>query len=254
MERRDGTQIKFENQSKYDNFVQKLKSQLISFSNQACEENNVAIDSSDSKEVEAILMEVFMKYTLEFMRENMLVGGQKIQPSAEFSANGSKSQNNPDSTQYHLQLTQSKSGKRKVDKEPLTKPCDTSLNERVIRQQYALYDAAVGNTRKRKDLPVHIKQQVEQATKQAGESLERDVESIEEIEKERLSRAEEDPRQRYKVLNADLPNVERVQKNYRETNKIVSNLMESFPLMIENATRSIDLHKEIADVLYPSTQ
>jgi hypothetical protein len=48
-----------------------------------------------------------------------------------------------------------------------TLPYDTTLKEQVIRQQYALYEAKVKDTRKRKDFPTHIVQRVEAAAYQS---------------------------------------------------------------------------------------
>ncbi|PLW27290.1 hypothetical protein PCANC_26104 [Puccinia coronata f. sp. avenae] len=97
-------------------------------------ELKIKVDSLDCVAIEGILVDVFMKYTLQFRRTCFTT------PSGSYHARGSK-----------------------MPKPERTLPYDTTLKEQVIRQQYTLYEAKVKDTRKRKDFPTHIVQRVEAA-------------------------------------------------------------------------------------------
>ncbi|MBW0550135.1 hypothetical protein O181_089850 [Austropuccinia psidii MF-1] len=247
-ERGNDSFIKFQVQSDYDYFVEKLKNQLKNYSIKACQDNQIEIGSEDAKLVESILLDVFMKYTLEFMRENFLVEGRPIDPSPEFATSDSSRHPNgmvekPATKSHH---------RKKNDKQPPTRPCDTALNERVIRQQYALYDAAVGNTRKRKDLAAHILQRVEEAAQKANENLQNGVKEAERAEEEHQAESKIDPFKRWQVLNAELPKMTRIQEDYTDANKNILSLIESTPGLIDTADRAIKLHEEISTLLKTS--
>jgi hypothetical protein len=194
-----------------------------------------------------------MKYTLEFLRENLLVGGRPLTPPPDFSSNSDSSRrvNGAGSGEHH-HATQSGSDHARGSKAPKperTRPCDTALNERVIRQQYALYEAEVENTRKRKDLPAHIVQRVEAAAEQSSQHLLAKTEQVNQLEAARANQANMDPRQRWDVLNggstrpyvyppftcltcfrailpAEPPNIQGTQDNFTRANRTICELIQ----------------------------
>ncbi|KAA1098405.1 hypothetical protein PGT21_034829 [Puccinia graminis f. sp. tritici] len=241
--------IKFGSRADYNRFVGQLRSQLRSYLITSCQENNIEIGSPDYLAVESVLMDVFMKYTLEFIRENLLVDGRPLTPPPEFSepsrrVNGTGSGDQPNS--HH---SRSNSSRSKEPKPPRTRPCDTALNERVIRQQYALYDAAVENTRKRKDLPGHIVQRIEAAAEQSTKHLHSQTKEFDQLEATRAEEAANDPRQRWDVLNAEPPNIQETQEDFTGANQAICKLIQSLPQLIQTASRAINLHDEVANAL-----
>ncbi|KAH9464869.1 hypothetical protein MJO28_001424 [Puccinia striiformis f. sp. tritici] len=240
--------IKFGSRSDYNRFVAELRSQLRSYLITSCEENKIVIGSPDYLTAESVLMDVFMKYTLEFIRENLLVGGRPLTPPPEFgpATDPSRQQNG---TSTGEQASRTSNNRSKDPKPERTRPCDTALNERVIRQQYALYDAAVDNTRKRKDLPGHIVQRVETAAQQCSEHLLSQTKELEQLEAVRLEQADVDPTQRWDVLNAEPPDIQRTQDDFTGANHAICKLIESIPQLIQTASRAINLHEEVTKTL-----
>ncbi|OAV93355.1 hypothetical protein PTTG_27316 [Puccinia triticina 1-1 BBBD Race 1] len=243
--------IKFGSRADYNRFVGQLRSQLRSYLISSCQENNIEIGSPDFLTLESILMDVFIKYTLEFIRENLLVDSRPLTPPPEF-ADSSRPVNGDGSgeqqTSHHSQPSSSRNNKEPI-KPTLTRPCDTALNERVIRQQYALYDAAVENTRKRKDLPGHIIQRLETAAQQSSEHLHSQTEEINQLEANRAEQLTTDPRQRWDILNAEPPNIQETQANFTGANQTICELIQSLPQLIETTSRAINLHEEVANTL-----
>ncbi|KNZ62968.1 hypothetical protein VP01_1200g3 [Puccinia sorghi] len=196
--------IKFASRADYNHFVAQLRSQLRSYLITSCLENAIEIGSPDYLTLESVLMDVsilpflvFMKYTLEFLRENLLVGGRPLTPPAEFSTDPYRPVNGTDSGEQRSQ----KDGRNKVAKPAMTRPCDTALNERVIRQQYALCEADIENTRKRKDLPGHILQRVQAATDQSSNHLHAQTKLVDQLQAAHAQKLAIDPRQRWDVVN-----------------------------------------------------
>ncbi|POV99294.1 hypothetical protein PSHT_13601 [Puccinia striiformis] len=237
--------IKFGSRSDYNRFVAELRSQLRSYLITSCEENKIVIGSPDYLTAESVLMDVFMKYTLEFIRENLLVGGRPLTPPPEFGP----ATDQVNGTSTGEQASRTSNNRSKDPKPERTRPCDTALNERVIRQQYALYDAAVDNTRKRKDLPGHIVQRVETAAQQCSEHLLSQTKELEQLEAVRLEQADVDPTQRWDVLNAEPPDIQRTQDDFTGANHAICKLIESIPQLIQTASRAINLHEEVTKTL-----
>ncbi|PLW37836.1 hypothetical protein PCANC_21688 [Puccinia coronata f. sp. avenae] len=96
----------------------------------SCQELKIKVDSLDCVAIEGILVDVFMKYTLQFWRTCL------------------------------SEAVLSRRHRLLIKQQILTA-------EQVIRQQYALYEAKVKDTRKRKDFPTHIVQRVEAAAYQS---------------------------------------------------------------------------------------
>ncbi|PLW25127.1 hypothetical protein PCASD_26716 [Puccinia coronata f. sp. avenae] len=109
----------------------------------SCQELKIKVDSLDCVAIEGILMDVFMKYTLQFWRtclsEAVLSRRHRLLIKQQI-------------------LTAGEWGKLGIA---------PPQAEQVIRQQYALYEAKVKDTRKRKDFPTHIVQRVEAAAYQS---------------------------------------------------------------------------------------
>ncbi|PLW17654.1 hypothetical protein PCASD_09895 [Puccinia coronata f. sp. avenae] len=245
--------IKFASRADYNHFVAQLRTQLRTYLISSCQEHKIEVGSPDYAAIEAILMDVFMKYTLEFLRENLLVGGRPLTPPPDFSSNSDSSRrvNGAGSGEHH-HASQSGSDHARGSKAPKperTRPCDTALNERVIRQQYALYEAEVENTRKRKDLPAHIVQRVEAAAEQSSQHLLAKTEQVNQLEAARANQANMDPRQRWDVLNAEPPNIQGTQDNFTRANRTICELIQSLPQLMESACRAIDLHEEVTSTL-----
>ncbi|WAQ87512.1 hypothetical protein PtA15_8A416 [Puccinia triticina] len=102
---------------------------------------HIVIGSPDFLTLKSIIMDVFQKYAVKFIRENLLAASRPLTPPPEF----------PDSSRSVMRYS--------------------LINEGMIRQQSALYDAAVENTRKSKDLPAHILRRIEAAARQSSEHL-----------------------------------------------------------------------------------
>jgi len=185
-----------------------------------------------------------MKYTLEFLRENLLVGGRPVTPPAEFSGDASRAMNGTGGR------SEESAGRSKgLAKTGQTRPCDTALNERVIRQQYALCEAAIENTRKRKDLPGHIQQRVLAAADQASDHVRTHTRLVDHRETIRAQQLAADPRQRWDLLNAEPPDIQATQDDFTSANQTIGKLIHSLPQLIESASRAIDLHQEVASSL-----
>jgi len=238
--------IKFASRADYNHFVAQLRAQLRSYLVASCHENKVEIGSPDFLALEAVLMDVFMKYTLEFLRENLLVGGRPVTPPAELSGDGSGAVNGTGGRSEQ----QAAGGRSKgLAKTGQTRPCDTALNERVIRQQYALCEAAIENTRKRKDLPGHIQQRVLAAADQASDHVRTHTRLVDHRETIRAQQLAADPRQRWDLLNAEPPDIQATQDDFTSANQTIGKLIHSLPQLIESASRAIDLHQEVASSL-----
>lgn len=245
--------IRFESKPHYDHFVDQLKLQLRSYLLDSCQANHIQVGSHEFRIVESILIDVFMKYTLEFIRENLLVEGLPLAAPPEFATTSQSSRSLVNGNSSHHQNNHRPSSNRntKDSKQPMTRPCDTALNERVIRQQYALYDAAVGNTRKRKDFTGHIAQRVDQAAQESIDQLQSSLDEVQRLEAHRIQTLEIDPRQRWDVKNAKIPNPQRTQDDCTSTNQMICKLMKSLPELIESASQAIDLHEEVTNALKP---
>ncbi|PLW28190.1 hypothetical protein PCASD_24045 [Puccinia coronata f. sp. avenae] len=102
-------------------------------------ELKIKVDSLDCVAIEGILVDVFMKYTLQFRRTCLLEAVL--------------------SRRHRLLIKQQILTAGEWGKLGIAPP----QAEQVIRQQYALYEAKVKDTRKRKDFPTHIVQRVEAA-------------------------------------------------------------------------------------------
>lgn len=242
--------IRFESKPHYDHFVDQLKLQLRSYLIDSCQANHIQVGSHEFRIVESILMDVFMKYTLEFIRENLLVEGLPLAAPPEFATTSESSRRVNGSSHHNNHRSGSSRNTHQV-KPPITRPSDTALNDRVIRQQYALYEAAVGNTRKRKDFTGHIAQRVEGAAQESIDRLQSSLDEVQRLEAERTQKLEIDPRQRWDVQNAKIPNHQRTQEDFTCTNQIICKLMKSLPELIESASQAIELHEEVTNALKP---
>ncbi|PLW38915.1 hypothetical protein PCANC_15903 [Puccinia coronata f. sp. avenae] len=133
----------------------------------SCQELKIKVDSLDCVAIEGILVDVFMKYTLQFWRtclseavlsrRHRLLIKQQILTAGEWGKLGIA----PPQAGHTMREA------ARCLKPERTLPYDTTLKEQVIRQQYALYEAKVKDTRKQKDFPTHIIQRVEAAAYQS---------------------------------------------------------------------------------------
>lgn len=123
------------------------------------------------------------------MRPNLSVAGKAIPTPAEFATGTSSSQG--------AKLTKAQ------DVDEQTKPIDAAFNERVVRQQLAMYDAAVDNTRKRKDLPVHLVKLIKTAVETEEQKLNARVQLAEQAEADWHQDSDSDPCGRWTVINGE---------------------------------------------------
>ncbi|KAG0145254.1 hypothetical protein CROQUDRAFT_107959 [Cronartium quercuum f. sp. fusiforme G11] len=241
----ESSYIKLETQAEYDRFLEKLTAQVRTYTNESCVAHGIRLGSSEAKAAEEVIFDVFLKYTLELMRPNLSIAGVVIPPPPEFIAsttNSNKQTSGSSPTRSNVQ--------NPVEKQ--TKPIDTALSDRVIRQQFAVYDASVVNLRKRKDLPTHLVQLVKTGVDEQEARLNAQAEQIEQSEAARLEQMQLDSRTRWKVVNDKLINVDQAQEDFTATSSIFSKLLVSLPSVVEKSERAIELQKEFTESFCPT--
>ncbi|EGG04786.1 uncharacterized protein MELLADRAFT_72297 [Melampsora larici-populina 98AG31] len=235
--------IKFDHQNEYDEFIKKLTRQVKTYTEESCLCNGIRLGSSDAKVIEEVIFDVFLKHTIELMRPNLSISGLPIPAPPDFQSL-SKPQPNP--TKPTTTTTTSLSGQ--------TKPIDASLTERVVRQQYAVNEAAVDNSRKRKGLPNHLISLVNSSVDQHRSQLDGQVRNGLESNDDWLKVSEEiDPRNRWKIINDEVTNIKQAQEDYTTTGLIISNLLTSLPSIVDKTERAIELEETYGESFNPAS-
>jgi hypothetical protein len=125
------------------------------------------------------------------MRPNLSISGSPIPPPPDFTP-PTKPLKKPESSQPQAPITVAGQ----------TKPIDAALTERVVRQQYAVNEAAVDNSRKRKALPSHLMSLVKNGVEEHERVLDEKCESSKRNHDDWLDSSNQiDPRNRWKVVN-----------------------------------------------------
>ncbi|KAH9817149.1 hypothetical protein DFH28DRAFT_1156956 [Melampsora americana] len=226
--------IKFDHQIEYDHFINKLTTQVKSYTEEACLSNGIRLGSSDAKAIEEVIFDVFLKHTIELMRPNLSISGSPIPIPIDFKPT-SKDSKKPES---------SKSSQLSITVANQTKPIDAALTERVVRQQYAVNEAAVDNSRKRKALPTHLMNLVKNGIDEHQTELKERCDKERESHEKWVHASDEiEPKHRWKVINDKLTNVEQAQEDYTVTGVMLSKLLTSLPSIVDKTERALELEE-----------